>query len=115
MRADCTLKAPQGRPVGLFTMGYSMGMLKSWRVSTALLLLAGCSGNSQSPPAAAPPASPPSATAPPPPADAPRDRTVFDPLTQQLARAKGVQGTVDEAASRQREAVDAQERGNAPP
>jgi hypothetical protein len=40
---------------------------------------------------------------------------VFDPLTQQLDRAKGVQGTVDEAASRQREAVDAQERGNAPP
>jgi hypothetical protein len=47
---------------------------------------------------------------PPPPA-----KTVFDPLTQQLDRARDVQKTIDESAEKTRKAVDAQERGDPPP
>jgi hypothetical protein len=43
---------------------------------------------------------------PPPPA-----KTVFDPLTQQLDKARAVQATVDENAEKARQAIDAQERG----
>ena len=46
---------------------------------------------------------------PPPPA-----KTVFDPLTQQLDRAREVQKTVDENAARTRKALENQERGDAP-
>jgi hypothetical protein len=48
-----------------------------------------------------------SAPAPPPPA-----KTVFDPLTQQLDRAREVQKTVDENAARTRKALENQERGD---
>ncbi|HEX3913890.1 MAG TPA: hypothetical protein VHW71_10315 [Steroidobacteraceae bacterium] len=44
---------------------------------------------------------------PPPPA-----KTVFDPLTQQMDKAREVQKTVDEAAARTKKAIDAQERGD---
>ena len=47
---------------------------------------------------------------PPPPA-----KTVFDPLTQQLDRAREVQKTVDENAEKTRKAIDDQERGPTPP
>ena len=46
---------------------------------------------------------------------APPMKTVFDPLTQQLGRAKNVQNTVDANAENMRKAVDNQERGDNPP
>ena len=47
---------------------------------------------------------------PPPPA-----KTVFDPLTQNLDRAREVQKTVDENTDKTRQAVQAQENGDAAP
>jgi hypothetical protein len=47
---------------------------------------------------------------PPPPA-----KTVFDPLTQQLDRARDVQNTVDQNADSTRKSVDNQERGDTLP
>ena len=44
---------------------------------------------------------------PPPPA-----KTVFDPLTQQLDKARAVQKTVDQNTESTRKAVDAQEQGD---
>ena len=38
----------------------------------------------------------------------PPKKTVFDPMTQQIQRAKEVQGTVDAQADATRQAVDAQ-------
>jgi hypothetical protein len=49
---------------------------------------------------------------PPPPPPPPPAKTVFDPLTQQLDRAKGVQNTVDANTDATRRAVDEQERGD---
>lgn len=46
---------------------------------------------------------------------APPAKTVFDPLTQQLDRARDVQKTVDRNADETRKAVDYQERGDSPP
>jgi len=40
---------------------------------------------------------------------------VLDPLLQQEQRARDVQNTASEAASRAREAIDAQERGEPAP
>jgi hypothetical protein len=51
-----------------------------------------------------------SAPEPPPPA-----KTVFDPLTHDLDRARDVQKTVDENTDRARKAVQAQENGDASP
>jgi hypothetical protein len=45
----------------------------------------------------------------PPPA---KTKTVFDPLTHQLDRARDVQKTLDDSADRTRKAVDEQERGD---
>ena len=74
-----------------------MGIFGVSAVSLAVMSILGCSSH-QSP-------DPP----PPPP------KTVFDPLTQQLGRAKDVQNTVDANTQNMRKAVDAQERGdNAP-
>jgi hypothetical protein len=47
---------------------------------------------------------------PPPPA-----KTVFDPLTQQLDRARDVQKTVDQHTDSTRKAVDGEERGDPSP
>ena len=44
----------------------------------------------------------------------PPKKTVFDPLTQQLQKARDVQKTVDANAASTRKAVDAQERGDNP-
>jgi hypothetical protein len=48
---------------------------------------------------------------PPPPAP----KTVFDPLTQDLDRARAVQKTVDQNTEKSRQAVQAQENGDATP
>ena len=45
----------------------------------------------------------------------PPTKTVFDPLTNQLGRAKDVQNTLDANADSTRKAVAAQERGDSPP
>lgn len=45
----------------------------------------------------------------------PPKKTVFDPLTQQLERAREVQRTVDQNADTTRKAVDTQERGDTSP
>lgn len=45
----------------------------------------------------------------------PPQKTVFDPLTQQLDRARDVQKTVDQNTDNTRNAVDSQERGDGPP
>ena len=70
-------------------------MLKNSTVSLSVLFILGCSsGQTTDPPPAAP-------------------KTVFDPLTQQLDRARDVQKTVDQNADSTRKAVEAQERGDA--
>lgn len=74
-----------------------MGILRGSVVSLAVMSILGCSSH-QSPD--------PSPPAP---------KTVFDPLTQQLSRAKGVQNTVDANTENMRKAVDSQERGDSPP
>jgi hypothetical protein len=74
-----------------------MGILRVSAVSLAVMSILGCSSHQT----------------PPPPAPAPK--TVFDPLTQQLGRAKDVQNTVDANADNLRKAVDSEERGNSPP
>jgi hypothetical protein len=66
-----------------------MGYVKCWTMALAVLFTVGCS-----------------APEPPP------KNTVFDPLTQQMDKARAVQKTVDEAAERTKKAVDEQERGD---
>jgi hypothetical protein len=45
----------------------------------------------------------------------PPPKTVFDPLTQQLDKARDVQKTVDENAAATRKAIEKQERGETAP
>lgn len=73
-----------------------MDVFKLWTVSLAFLFTHGCS--SSQPPDPPPPA-----------------KTVFDPLTQQLDRARDVQNTVNQNADATRKAVDSQERGDSSP
>ena len=61
-----------------------MGYVKCWTMALAVLFIAGCS-----------------APEPPPPT-----KTVFDPLTKQLDKARDVQKTVDEAAEKTKKAID---------
>ena len=70
-----------------------MGLQKISTMALAVLFTASCS---------APP--------PPPPA-----KTVFDPLTHDLERARDVQKTVDENTEATRKAVQAQENGDQSP
>jgi ABC-type transporter MlaC component len=44
----------------------------------------------------------------------PPQKTVFDPVTQQLDRAREVQHTVDQNTEQTRQAIDNQERGDSP-
>ena len=76
-----------------------MGVLKFSALSLAASLLQGCSSGQ---PPAAPPAAPP-------------EKTVFDPLTQQLDRARDVQKTIEQSADKTRTAVDSQERADSSP
>jgi hypothetical protein len=77
-----------------------MSVLKIWTVSLAISFIVGCSsGQSADPPA--PPAPP--------------AKTVFDPLTQNLGKARDVQKTMDANADSTRKAVDKQERGEEAP
>jgi hypothetical protein len=77
-----------------------MGVPQTMTASLAVLFILGCSSGESS--------------APPPPPPVPPQKTVFDPLTQQLDRARGVQQTVDQNAESTRKAVENQERGDAP-
>ena len=73
-----------------------MGALGASTVLLAVLFIQGCSSSqAPEPPAASPP------------------KTVFDPMTQSLDKARGVQQTVDQQADRTRSEMDAQERGDA--
>jgi hypothetical protein len=74
-----------------------MGMLERWTLSLAVLFIQACS----SPP---PPDPPPAPT-----------KSVFDPLTQQMDKARSVQSTIDQSAADTRKAIDAQERGESSP
>ena len=74
-----------------------MGIFGFSAVSLAVMSILGCSSHQSPEP-------------PPPPA-----KTVFDPLTQQLGRAKDVQNTVNANTENMRKAVDSQERGDSPP
>jgi hypothetical protein len=78
-----------------------MGMLKVSTITLTVSFILGCSSQSADPPAAAAPAPP--------------VKTVFDPLTQQLNRARDVQKTVDQNSDNTRKAVDSQERGDNTP
>ena len=69
-----------------------MGLSKNVTMSLSILFIAGCS----------------------PPDRPPQPKTVFEPLTQQVDRAREVQKTVDQHADSSREAVDSQERGDTP-
>jgi hypothetical protein len=69
-----------------------MGYVKWSSAAWSILLIAGCS-----------------APEPPPPT-----KTVFDPLTRQIDKAREVQQTVDENAARTRKEIDKQERGDDP-
>jgi len=73
-----------------------MGAFGVSAVSLAVMSILGCSSH-QSP------------DSPPPP-----PKTVFDPLTQQIGRAKDVQNTVNANTENMRKAVDSQERGDSP-
>jgi hypothetical protein len=66
-------------------------------MTLVVLFSAGCS--------APEPPQPPSQPQPPP-------KTVFDPLTQQVDRARAVQKTVDDNAEKTRKAADNEERGD---
>jgi hypothetical protein len=48
----------------------------------------------------------------PPPDTTPPTKTVFDPLTQKMDKARGVQKTVDQQAQETQKTIDAQERGD---
>jgi hypothetical protein len=75
-----------------------MGVLKNSTASVSVLFILGCSSGQSADPV--PPAP---------------QKTVFDPLTQQLDRARGVQQTVDQNTENTRKSVESQEHGDAPP
>jgi PBP1b-binding outer membrane lipoprotein LpoB len=84
-----------------------MGMLRLSTVSLAILFILGCSSQNADPPGVATQGVSTPGVATPPPA-----KTVFDPLTQQVDRARAVQKTVDANADSTRQAIDSQERGD---
>jgi hypothetical protein len=75
-----------------------MGALDASTMLSAVLFIQGCSSSVE------PPDTP----------SAPPQKTVFDPLTQQIEKARAVQKTVDQQADSTRTSIDSQERGDAP-
>jgi hypothetical protein len=73
-----------------------MGMPERWTLLVAVLFIQACS-----------PGRPPEPKS-------QSETTVFDPLTQPLNKARGVQSTVDQNAANTQRAIDAQERGDSP-
>jgi hypothetical protein len=73
-----------------------MSVVNFLAMSLAVVLMQACSSGQ--------------APEPPPPA-----KTVFDPLTQQLDKAREVQQTIDRSADGTRKAIDSQERGDSSP
>jgi len=71
-----------------------MGMLERWTLLVAVSFIQACS-----------PGRPPEPKS-------QSETTVFDPLTQQANKARGVQSTVDQNAANTQRAIDAQERGD---
>ncbi len=69
-----------------------MGYVKCWTMALSVLFTTSCS-------------------APPP----PPQKTIFDPLTQSIDKAREVQATVDETATKTRKEIDDQERGASTP
>jgi predicted HAD superfamily Cof-like phosphohydrolase len=82
-----------------------MGFSKIATVSLVFSFLLGCSPDRN---AAATGAAAAASAAPP-------GKTVFDPLTNDLAKAKAVQSAADSNADATRQAVDRQERGDSSP
>jgi hypothetical protein len=77
-----------------------MGVLKFSTVSVSVSFILGCSpGHHADPGPDVPSAAPP-------------PKTVFDPLTNQLDRARDVQNTVDRNTDTTRKAVENQEHGD---
>jgi hypothetical protein len=68
-----------------------MGYVKWWTTALLVLFIASCSSPSPSP------------------SPSPK-KNVFEPLTQQMDKARDVQKTVDEEAEKTRKAIDNQER-----
>ena len=66
-----------------------MGYVKWWTTALLVLFIASCSSPSPPP-----------------------KKNVFEPLTQQMDKARDVQKTVDEEAEKARQAIDNQERGD---
>ena len=69
-----------------------MGYVNRMTMPLGVMFIVSCSGSQPPPPA----------------------KTVFDPLTQELDRAREVQKTVDENAAKTRQAIENQARGDAP-
>jgi hypothetical protein len=86
-----------------------MGVLKFSTVSLAVSFILGCSSGPGAAPGAAAAPAPGAAAAPAP------GKTVFDPLTRDLQKARDVQNAADGNADATRKAVDSQERGDSPP
>jgi hypothetical protein len=72
-----------------------MGMLRRSTLWLGILFIQACSSSTQPPGPPAPPA-----------------KTVFDPLTSDLDKARSVQQTVDRNKQQTKNAIDAQERGD---
>ncbi len=91
-----------------------MHILKFSTASLVLSFILGCSSQNAEPPGVATPgvATPVVAT---PGVATPPAKTVFDPLTQQIDRARAVQNTVDANADSTRKAIDDQEHGDRTP
>jgi len=71
-----------------------MRMMKNGILALPLALLIGCSSGQDAAPK-------------------PPQKTIFDPLTSQEQRARDVQKTLDQSEAAQRQALAAQERGDA--
>lgn len=75
-----------------------MGARDASTLLLAVMFIQGCSSSTQ------PPDTPP----------APPQKTVFDPLTRDLDKARGVRNTVDQQDASTRRNLDSQERGEDP-